>query len=207
MRNPFKKGSKPYLFYELAKPDEEGFSREVSIDEFVKEYSGLTFGNGGDWCRSDGSLGKKFNVERIKDGKSIVAVRLHGFNTKSQIQKQIKRTIVEEISKHRCAVLYIGQVEVDHKDGHRDDFENLKPENQRLEDFQPLSKAANNAKKEHCKQCRNSKRRFDAKNLGYSVSVYSGTLDYRNTCVGCYWNDPLKFNQKVSVGFKNISDT
>ncbi|MFT4967630.1 MAG: hypothetical protein ACI9CD_000638 [Candidatus Deianiraeaceae bacterium] len=44
------------------------------------------------------------------------------------------------------AVLNISNVEVDHKDGHRDGYENLKPENQKLEDIQPLSSVANKTK-------------------------------------------------------------
>ena len=82
------------------------------------------------------------------EGNSIIAVQLFGLNTKKQIQKQIRSDIAKEISSQKCAVLHIGNVEVDHKDGHRDDYENLKPENQTLDDFQPLSKAVNCAKRQ-----------------------------------------------------------
>jgi hypothetical protein len=36
---------------------------------------------------------------------------------------------------------------------------------QKLEDFQPLSKAANDAKRQHCKICMRTGERFDAKKL------------------------------------------
>mgnify|MGYP002630792314 CR=1 FL=1 len=190
--------SKVALFLELAKPDETGNSRKVLISEFVGKYERLQFGNGGDWCRTDGTLAKKFIVERHKQGNSIIAVQLFGFNTKKQIQRGIKKDIAKQITSQRCSVLDIGNVEVDHKDGHRDDYENLKPENQKLEDFQPLSPAVNKAKRQHCKVCRETKQRFDARVLGFSKCAWAGNGKYRGTCVGCYWYDVKKFNQEIS---------
>ena len=67
-----------------------------------------------------------------------------------------------------------------------------------LDDFQPLSKAANNAKRQHCKRCRETGRRFDAKRLGYRVSQFKGNGVYNGMCVGCYWHDPKRFNCEVS---------
>src|SRR5574343_1708283 len=109
-----KKISKVDLFLELAKPDETGNSRNVLLSEFVGKYARLQFGNGGDWCRSDGSLAKKYLIERHKEGNSIVGIQLFGFNTKKQIQKGIRPDIAKEISSQKCAVLHISNVEVDH---------------------------------------------------------------------------------------------
>ena len=190
--------SKIELFLELAKPDETGNSRNVLVSEFVGKYERLQFGNGGDWCRSDGSLARKYLIERHKDGNSIMGIQLFGFNTKKQIQKAIRLDITKEISSQKCAVLNISNVEVDHKDGHRDDYENLKPENQTIEDFQPLSPAANKAKRQHCKVCRETKQRFDAKVLGFPKGSWCGNGKYRGTCVGCYWHDIKRFNQEIS---------
>lgn len=66
-----------------------------------------------------------------------------------------------------------------------------------IDDFQPLSKAANNAKRQHCKNCRDTNLRFDAKKLGYRVSQVKGNGKYRGSCVGCYWHDPKFFNREV----------
>lgn len=195
------------LFLELAKPDHTGNSRRVSVDEFVGKYEGLTFGNGGDWCRTDGGLAREYLVERHKKGIKIVAVQLFGFNTKKQISKQIRKDIRTEISAQKCAVLYVGAVEVDHKDGHRDDYENSKPENQKREDFQPLSPAANKAKRQHCKVCRDTKQRFDATVLGFSKSCWTGNGKYRGTCVGCYWHDVKRFNKEISKGASQADET
>lgn len=201
MENPFKKGSKPFLFFELAKPDKNGDSRKVLVSEFEAKYESLKFGNGGDWCRSDGSLAKKFNLERFKEKGAIVAVQLFGYNEKNQISKQIRNDIVKSISSQKCAVLLISNVEVDHKDGRRDDYKNFITENQLEGHFQPLSKAPNNAKKQHCKNCRKTNVRFDAKLLGYSKSTWCGDINYRGTCKGCYWYDINEFNQQISKHF------
>ena len=66
-------------FKKLAPPDEDGFSREVPIEEL--ENNGLWLGNGGSWCRKDSKLGREFNVVRHKKGKGnkITSVQLCGF--------------------------------------------------------------------------------------------------------------------------------
>lgn len=71
---------------------------------------------------------------------------------------------------------------------------------QKLEDFQPLSKTANDAKRQHCKKCIETGKRYDAKKLGYKESYILGTENSK-TCVGCYWHDPKKFNEKISENF------
>lgn len=190
--------TKAALFLELAKPDAEGFSRRVSVSEFVGEYAVLQFGNGGSWVRDDGGLGKKYNIRRIKRKGAIAAVELHGFK-KNPINKAVPSDIVRKVREGRCAVLATGKVEVDHKDGRRDDPRLQDPSRVTLEDFQPLSKAANNAKRQHCKNCRETNRRFDATSLGYAVAQWKGNGEYRGSCVGCFWHDPRRFNQEVSA--------
>lgn len=188
----FREGSKPALFLELAKPDEDGFSRRVLVSEFTGKYSKLTFGNGADWARDDGGLAKRYNILRVKEKGRVVAVELHGFN-KHPINKDIPSEIASQVRKKRCAVLGIGRVEVDHKDGRRDN-----PSSTRVEDFQPLSKAANNAKRQHCKTCRETDNRFDARILGFCVAQWKGGETYRGSCVGCFWHDPRRFNHEIS---------
>ena len=186
--------TKKELFLELAKPGEDGFSRIVHINEFTGEYASLQMGNGGDWGRDDGPLGKEFNIKRIKEKGKIIAVSLEG-RKKNPTYRSIDKNIKDIIKKQRCVILYTGEVEVDHKDGRYD--ANSKT-SQKLEDFQPLSKAANNAKRQHCKNCKETGLRFDAKNLGYSVSVLKGSIEYNGSCIGCYWYDPKKFNEEIS---------
>ena len=193
----FRPGSKPSLFLELAKPNDKGFSREVGVREFRAKYEKLRFSNGGDWCRDDDSLGNKFNIRRIKEGGKTVAVKLQG-HKKLPIKKPIPKHIRDEISKQRCVVLGVSSVEVDHKDGRRDDPRLNDPDKLTLDDFQPMSKAVNTAKRQHCKECRRTDQRFDATRLGYDVSQIEGNGLYDGSCVGCYWHDPLEFNRVAS---------
>lgn len=102
-----KKISKVNLFLELAQPDKTGNSRKVLVSEFVGKYERLKFGNGGDWCRSDGTLAKKYIIERFKEGNSIVAIQLFGFNNKKRIQKQIRQDIAKVIIEAHIAKVII----------------------------------------------------------------------------------------------------
>ncbi len=187
-------------FLELAKPDKEtGFSEVVGIAEL--ERNGLGFGNGGSWCRSDGPLAQKYNVERIKEKNRIVGVKLNGYN-RVPISKPIPKSIREKFAQERCAVLHTSKPQTDHKDGRRDD-PRLSDINKVTEsDFQPLSTAANTAKRQHCKVCRETGLRFDARVLGYRKGQWVGDGRFMGTCVGCYWHDPMRFNQEATKSWK-----
>ena len=92
-------------------------------------------------------------------------------------------------------------IECDHKDGMKNDLSVAIKESQKLSDFQALSKAANDAKRQHCKNCRTTGERYDAKRLGYKVSFTHGD-EHSKVCVGCYWYDPKKFNEEISSSFE-----
>ena len=76
----------------------------------------------------------------------------------------------------------------------------MRNENQKLSDFQPLSKAANDAKRKFCKECIRTGIRYDAQKLGYPMSYYKGNA-YHNgeehACEGCFWYDPLEFRKHL----------
>ena len=169
----------------------------MPVQEFRGKYSVLTFGNGGDWCRRDGSLARKYNVERHKEKGAIVAVVLHGFN-KTLTKRPINAAIRRGICAKRCVVLGTGNPECDHKDGRLDDPRLADTSKQKPDDFQPLSKAANNAKRQHCRECMEKGMRFDARTLGFKRPQIKGDGVYRGSCVGCYWHDPLRFHEEVS---------
>ncbi len=195
------------LFLQLAKPDEEGFSRAVGVEEFQGPYERLRLGNGGSWCRDDGPLGRAYNIRRNKDGKRIVSVQLQGLK-KQPHARPIPKDISKEIKTKRCAILDVGsQIEADHRDGRRDDPRLREGETVTIDDFQPLSKASNNAKRQHCKTCRDTGRRYDAQRLGYSVSQIKGNGKYNGTCIGCYWHDPYRFNQEISQHFTQFDES
>lgn len=194
--------TKTELFIQLAKPDENGISRWVSVSEFVGEYACLTFGNGASWARKESILAKKYVVEfdkSITRGNGIDRIRLNGFNNGNYSQ-QIRADIKRAIKARRCVVLGTSNPEVDHKNGMKNEDRVMRNEDQRLEDFQPLSKAANDAKRQFCKECRRTGIRYDAKLLGYPISYYQGEAHHNheeNACIGCYWYDPLEFKRHL----------
>lgn len=199
------KKSKKDLFMELAQPDENGYSRWVSTQEFVGEYKALQLGNGGDFCRKNSSLSREYNVEFDKSrtrGNRIDAIRLAGFNQQKIFNQSIRKDIKDAISQRRCVMLGVKgnsentTIEVDHKDGRKNDMRVSNPSLQRIEDFQPLCKAANDIKRQICKRCAQSDKRWDAKNIeGNPYSFYEGDDNYTEQlgCVGCYQYDPVEY--------------
>ena len=196
------KMTKTDLFLKLASPDKNGISRWVNVSEFTGEYAELKFGNGASWARKESTLAKKYIIEfdkSITPGNGIDRIRLNGFNDNDfsqHINAEIKRTI----KARRCVVLGTSNPEVDHKNGMKNESRVMRNENQRLSDFQPLSKAANDAKSQFCKECRRTGIRFDAKLLGYPMSYYAGGKTHNfeeDACVGCYWYDPLEFKRHL----------
>ncbi len=194
--------TKTELFIKLAQPDENGVSRWVEIGEFVGEYACLTFGNGASWARKESMLARKYVIEfdkSITSGNGIDRIRLNGLNNgdySQHIRADIKRTIRAQ----RCVVLGTSNPEVDHKNGMKNEDRVMRNEDQRLEDFQPLSKAANDAKRQYCKECRRTGIRYDAKKLGYPMSYYKGGATHNNeenACEGCYWYDPMEFKKHL----------
>lgn len=194
--------TKTELFLKLAAPDKNGVSRWVYVSEFVGEYADLTFGNGASWARKESTLAKKYNVEFYKKdtpGNSIDRIRLNGFNN-GDYSQHINASIKREIKSRRCVVLGTSNPEVDHKNGMKNEARVMKNEAQRLSDFQALSKAANDAKRQFCKECMRTGIRYDAKQLGYLMSYYKGGAKHNNeenACIGCYWYDPIEFRRHL----------
>lgn len=200
--------TKTDLFLKLAQPNSQGISRWVRVTEFVGEYKDLQLGNGGSWCRDSSSLAKRFNVEldkTITPGNSIDAIRLNGFNTKQSFSQAIRADIKEFYRNQNCVMLGIcgnsenTKIEIDHKDGRKDDWRVSDPKTQKLEDFQPLCKAANDAKRQICKRCKDTDKRWDARNIkGNPYSFYEGNENYTKElgCKGCYQFDPVEYRRQ-----------
>ena len=197
------------LFLELAQPNENGISRWVNTSEFVGRYSSLELLNGLSWGRRSSTLAKKYNVETDKSittGNKIDRIRLNGLNTchTSTHTQSIRSDIKQEISKQRCVILGTNRscdhkTEVDHKDGRKDDSRVMNTSTQTIEDFQPLSKPANDAKRQFCKECKETNLRYDAKRLGYTISFTKGNINYDEEigCIGCFWYDPVAFRKEL----------
>ena len=197
--------SKTDLFLELACPDENGFSRWVLVTEFKGKYESLTLGNGCSWGRKSSPLCSKYKIEfdkSITPGNRIDAVRLAGFNDAEHFSQAIRKDIRDAIVQRKCVMLGVNGcsentiIEVDHKDGRKDDMRVSDQSTQRLEDFQPLCKAANDIKRQICKRCKDTDKRWDARNIdGNPYSFYEGDENYTDSlvCVGCYQYDPVEY--------------
>ena len=100
----------------------------------------------------------------------------------------------------RCVILGTSNPECDHKNGMKNEDRVMQNQEQKLSDFQPLSKAANDAKRQFCKECRRTGVRYDAKQLGYPISYYEGGAYHNNeenACIGCFWYDPIEFRKHL----------
>ena len=203
-----KKITKTELFLELAKPDEFGKSRWVYSREFIGKYQSLQLGNGGSWCRKSYILAKKYIIEfdkNITSGNSIDIIRLNGFNKKFNFKNNIRQDIKDFYKNKNCVMLGINGksentiIEIDHKDGRKCDENVSNISSQRIEDFRALCKAANDIKRQICKKCKETGKRWDAKNiLGNPFSYYDGDENYNEVlgCKGCYQYDPVEYRKQ-----------
>ena len=200
--------SKTELFLELAKPDKNGVSKWVTVDKFIGKYKELQLGNGGSWCRDDSPLAKKYILEKDKSktpGNKIDAIRTVGFNKSKTFNQTIRADIKNFYKNKNCVMLGINgksentKIEIDHKDGRKNNQRVSDISTQKIEDFQPLCKAANDAKRQICKKCKETNKRWDARNLlGNPYSYYKGNEDYSEElgCEGCYQYDPVEYRKK-----------
>lgn len=199
--------SKTDLFLELAKPNEKGVSRWVDVTEFIGKYTELQLGNGGSWCRKNSILARNYIVEFNKaktKGNSIDSIRLNGFNSDDSFNQVIRKDIKDFYKTQNCVMLGINgssentKIEIDHKDGRKEDLRVSNSQTQKFEDFQPLCKAANDVKRQICKRCKETNKRWDAKNIkGNPYSFYDGDENYTNElgCRGCYQYDPVEYRK------------
>ena len=201
----FTRGTKPDLFVELANPNSDGVSRWVSKSEFVGKYSPLMFQNGADWCRKESTIARYYYVEfdkSVTPGNGVDRIRLNGYKKPEDRlgSQSIRSDIKQHYKQKRCVVLGTSNPEVDHKNGWKNDDFVMNVTTQKMEDFQPLSKAANDAKRQFCKECRATGERFDAKRLGYPMSYCKGCKMHDGTatgCEGCFWYDPIEFRKHL----------
>ena len=138
-----------------------------------------------------------YNKDKIDRGEGRFLV---AFNTPMRVTDERYFDIREALRGRRCVVLGTSKPEIDHKNGWKNDVRVMTPATQRLEDFQPLSKAANDAKRQFCKECRKTGKRFDARRLGYPVGWYAGGEAHvgdTDGCIGCFWYDPIEFRRHL----------
>lgn len=194
------------IFEKYAHPDNNGFSDYITISELINIHLGFKSTNGCQWARTNASfLGKKYHIERTQKNGSVYSVKLSGFNTdKIKQDRHINQNIKTALANKTCCILDIKSstgMEIDHKNARYD----TDMSNQSINDFQVMTKQVNDAKRQHCKKCLQTKKRYDAKRLGYSASFICGT-EFSSVCIGCYWYDPHNFNKIISENFTKKAD-
>lgn len=188
------------LFLELAKPDSQGKSGKIYAYQFVGKYSVLRSGNGYKWPES--LIGR---YEFIREGRGDDwSIQLMGFCNKNQT-RAIRKDIYESLINQKCEHSGYGdlssdKLEVDHRNGRYNNPLVLNLETQKESDFMTLSRRANLQKREFCKKCKLTGKRFDAREFYFNVGWISGDELYsevRGGCVGCYWYGPKEFRKKL----------
>lgn len=201
------------LFLELANPNKvTGESRWVCTSEFVGKYKRLELGNGWSWGRRSSRLQREFKIDVKRNcyGNAITAIKLLGYNENAEqhFNQNIRKDIENVIRKRKCVMLGVNgssentKIEIDHKDGRKADLRVSDISKQRLDDFQPLCKAANDIKRQICKNCKKNDKRWDARNIdGNPYPFYEGDENYteRLGCVGCYQFDPVEYRKRCAI--------
>ena len=202
------------LFLELAQPDPiTGISRWVSVAEFTGKYAPLSLGNGLSWGRSSSPLAREYNIEKdrsLTPGNRIDRIKLCGYKEEKTFSQSIRLDIRSEIKSRRCVICGASgtsentTIEVDHKDGRKNDMRVSDVKTQRLDDFQPLCKACNDMKRQACKDCKKADGiRWDAKLIeGNPFSYYKGNAQYTPElgCEGCFLFDPVEYRRVAYSG-------
>jgi len=189
------------MFFEYAKPV-DGVTEWVTFEELEKHFGVSFHTTNGSWAQDDRGPLKSYILRKSIVGNKLVAIKLDG-KKDITIEKRIRTDILKTIKSQRCRVVDVGgeNIECDHKDGRYTSETYSKVENQNVDDFQPLLRNVNLSKRTHCNICQETSKRYDAKRLGYSAGWIDGDENYINTCYGCYWYDPKKFNKVISKDF------
>ena len=177
--------------------DENGWTKIAYREDLIKLDPKFDTKNGCDWARSDASWLRSYNMRRFSakelggKGNKVVAFQLQGFKDTAK-NRNIPLEVKRALKGKPCVVLNIvtNDMEIDHKNGRYDQ------ESYTIDDFQPMCKAANDAKREHCKRCISSGCRFKATSLGYPIDFYKGD-ENSSSCPGCFWYDPIVFRQSL----------
>lgn len=193
------------LVLEQLAPDRQGISGWLSMADLLpllpEAYRSRVCGNGTNMFNRGRGLGKDFVFEKGPAGR-IVAVRSIGLVPQIQRAQSIRDDIAQAIRLKPCVVLVTHQnVQPDHKVGRKNDRRLEDTAAQVAEDFQPLNITVNVVKRTHCRRCQESHSRFDARLLGFSHGWWVGD-EKSDTCNGCYWHDPARFNAELSRDFK-----
>jgi hypothetical protein len=184
----------------LFKPDKQGKSRWVSVDEVIE--SGLS------WTKN-GNLrhGIAFGFDEViwcvqrKNGvrSEVIALKMDGWNKADNFNQIITADIKNFFKTQRFCNLSLLRLsennwEIDHRYGHKTHSTYVvlyKAENQKPEYFQLIHRALNQQKRQLCKECVDSGIRPAHPEKGF---VEGGErLAGDSPCRGCYLAEPERY--------------
>ena len=155
----------------LFKPDVNGYSRFVSVNEIMN--SNLTWSKNGNGRRNVYFGVQKYNwiAERGK-GNKVIALKLNGFNESIILNQTIRKDIKDKLNELTrsnfapdCLIPLVDKdKEIDHRWGRKDSplYSRINDtKKQTIDDFQLLSHRHNQIKREQCKKCTETNKRFD----------------------------------------------
>lgn len=205
----------PYLILNFAREhanmnEETGECDWMLIDDLSS--NGINCTGNGCVVRAGSSLDRVYNVEkrRVNDkcfSSPIKAIRFAGYKEGDTFKQTIRGDIKRELSQKKSA--WSGMpgtptdpIEVDHKNGLKDEMRLNDLSQQHLEDFQPLKKSENDLKRQYCKVCERTLTRPSAKEiLGeaecFDIEFTHGDshLDSSLGCKGCFLYDPIQWRK------------
>ncbi len=182
-----------------------GIGERLSIVK-LKQLGIVVTGNG-NTLRSSCPIHQTFKLNSTRESKTsnkIIELQIVGyqddeFNSPYQSVPKAVRNQVHKL----CANCDVHHeiFEIDHKIGIKEKYADEAIRNDPNQ-YQTLCKNVNDAKRQHCKDCRRDSKRFDARLLGFHIPVVSGSIyldDSKNPCTGCYWYDLKVFRKEHGV--------
>jgi len=138
----------------------------------------------------------------------LVAWQLYGFSVSHNDPKTATPAAVRKALAGAPCVFSLStgeSLQIDHKYGREDQRQHPQPAELGVEHFQRVTRERNMFKKGQCQKCRNTNRRFDARQLGFCAGWTAGGASFNGAkegCRGCYLFDPVAFSREISSGFK-----
>lgn len=202
----------------IAKIDKKGKSEYVQVNEAFLVKKGCTkteaklfqSNNGVAYLRKDSPICRKYHVQKVYDKTKgcLHGFKLIGFNKNVYFGRSIPQGIRKQVlEKYECKCAWCGskdRLEVDHKNGRYNSVMN------KIDDFQLLCKSCNDKKRERCKKCTETNKRFNAKDVSkylYKCSYTQGSSKYNEKlgCKGCFLYDIEDFNKNHDKGSKQTA--
>ena len=198
----------------LFKPDSEGYSDFVNIEEFEKNDLRWSKGNGNGRNGSYFGVNKyKWDVKRGK-GRKIIALKINGINDNKlygcshPIGNHTKKYFKKNMFEGGCVSCGThSELCIDHKNDLYNDENVLNVNTQQVSDFQYLCNHCNIVKREVCQKTKKTGKRYGATNIKklkcFNIDFIVGdeTFDETNpnAMLGTYWYDPVAFMEHIAM--------